>query len=88
MKLEENVTVYEHVPEDDSVFIVTAAEQWSITMIQRLKKQRPGEVNIKHVNKDGSLVAELPLRWMRIVPKKEVTENQRETARNNFARAQ
>jgi len=82
------MTVYEHVPEDGKVFIVTAAEPWSVTMIQRLKKQRPDDVHITHVNKDGSLVAELPLDWMRIVPKRETTETQRATARNNFAKAQ
>jgi len=84
MKLNEAVTLFEHTPADGKFFIVTAAEPWSIGMIQRLKHQRPDEVKIGRVNADGSLVAELPLSWMRIVPKKEVTESQREAARNNF----
>ena len=54
-------TVYEHVPEDGEIFIVTASERWSVGMIKRLKKSRPDEVKITAVNKDGSLVAELPL---------------------------
>ena len=85
MKLDDCVTVFEHVPEDGKVFLVTAAEPWSVTMIHRLKKQRPEDVEIKHVNKDGSLVAELPFSWMRIIPKKEVTEEMRENGRRNAA---
>ena len=84
MKFDENVTLFEHVPADGKVFIVTAAEPWSVTMIQRLKKQRPDEVNITHVNKDGSLVAELPLAWMKIKPKKVATESQREASKHNI----
>lgn len=87
MKSDEQITVFEHIPGDGKVFIVTAAEPWSAAMIRRLKKQRPEEVNIRHTNKDGSLVAELPLAWMRIVPKREVTESQIETARLNLVKA-
>ena len=87
MRFDEQVTMYEHVPEDKRTFVVTAAEQWSVGMINRLKKSRPEDVNIIAVNKDGSLVVELPFSWMRIVPKKVVTESQRETARQNIRSA-
>lgn len=87
MKQEESTTVFEHIPADERVFVVTAAEPWSVAMVQRLKKQRPNEVNIRHTNKDGSLVAELPLDWMRIKPGKLVSEKQRETSRNNIMKA-
>jgi len=86
MKLEDQSTVYEHVPPDGKIFIVTAAEPWSVGMINRLKKSHPDEVKITAVNKDGSLVAELPLDWMRIKPKytKNLTDEQREKMRQDF----
>lgn len=70
-------TVYEHV-RGRNTFTVTAAEQWSIGLINRLKERFPNEVEITHVNDDKSLVAHLPYEWMRIVPKKRISEEQRE----------
>jgi len=62
-------TVYEHISGSDTVTI-TAAERWSITMIKNLKKRFPEQVEIICENADGSLLAHIPLDWMRIVPKK------------------
>jgi hypothetical protein len=64
-------TVFEHA-DGNNTFTVTAAERWSIGMIQRLAKQRPDEVKIIDTNPDGSLVAHLPLSWMKIKPKRKV----------------
>lgn len=80
-------TVYEHV-RGRNTFTVTAAEQWSIGMINRLKEKCPDEVEITCVNPDKSLVAHIPSDWMRIVHKKRISEEQREgmRARNPFAK--
>lgn len=75
-------TTYEHVYGEET-FTVTAAERWSIGLILRLKKSHPDDVEIVHVNGDGSLLAHLPAAWMRIVPKKKVVmseERRAETA--------
>jgi len=71
-------TAYEHV-EGEKTFTVTACERWSIGMINRLKEAHPDEVEIRHVNEDGSLVAWLPTEWLRIVPKRtsNMTEEQK-----------
>ena len=64
-------TAYEHI-KGDKTFTVTAAERWSIGMINRLKAKYPDQVEIAYVNKDGSILAYLPVEWMRIVPKRKV----------------
>lgn len=72
-----NETCFDHVKGED-FFTVTAAETWSIAMIRRLHKERPGEVNIRHTNPDGSMVVSLPFDWMRIVPKKRLALSDQE----------
>ena len=72
-------TVYEHIKGSDT-FTVTAAERWSIGMIRRLKEKYPDQVDIRYINQDGSVLAHLPIEWMRIVPKKRdtLTKEQRQ----------
>ena len=73
-------TVYSHDNDMESgVFCVDAGEPWSKAMIKRLKEKYPEEVNIKHENKDGSIQAYLPLKWMKIRPtrKMDLTIEQR-----------
>lgn len=65
-------TNYEHIKGGET-FTVTAAEQWSIAMVRRLKEKYPDQVEIAYVNKDGSLLARMPFDWMRIVPKRRDT---------------
>ena len=60
-------TVYEHVSGRDT-FTVTAAEQWSKTMVNNLKKKHPDDVDIRCTNPDGSMVVHLPASWMKIKP--------------------
>lgn len=71
-------TNYEHVKGCET-FTVTAAEKWSIGMVRRLKEKFPEQVEIVHVNQDGSVLARMPFDWMRIVPKRcdTLTDEQR-----------
>ena len=64
-------TCTDHV-RGEAFFTITAAETWSIAMVNRLKAKYPGEVEIRSTNPDGSVVARLPFAWMRIVPKRKV----------------
>lgn len=66
-------TCTDHV-KGENYFTITAAETWSIAMVKRLKAKYPEEVDIRHTNPDGSIVAHLPFSWMRIVPKKTMSE--------------
>ena len=67
-------TVFEHIRGNDT-FTVTAAEPWSVGMIRRLQAKHPDQVEIICTNQDGSLLAHLPFEWMRIVPKKRVSQD-------------
>lgn len=62
-------TAYTH-DADCNYFTVSACERWSITMVKRLKRERPDEVKIVRENPDGTLMAHIPFEWMRIVPKR------------------
>ena len=62
-------TAYTHDADCD-YFTVSACERWSITMVKRLKRERPDEVKIVKENADGTLMAHIPFEWMRIVPKR------------------
>lgn len=76
-------TIYEHDSTRKDTFTVTASERWSESMIKRLKQRYPEDVEITAENKDGSIVAHIPLAWMRIVPKRQ--SNLSEEAKNAFA---
>ena len=66
-------TVFEHIRGNDT-FTVTAAEPWSVGMIRRLQAKHPDQVEIICTNQDGSLLADLPFEWIRIVAKKRVSQ--------------
>lgn len=66
-----NETCTDHV-RGEPFFTMTAAEVWSIAMVKRLKAKYPAEVEIRHSNPDGSMVARMPFEWMRVVPKRAV----------------
>lgn len=69
-------TCTDHVKGED-FFTITAAETWSVAMVKRLKAKYPEEVEIRHTNPDGSMVARMPFTWMRIVPRKTMSEEHR-----------
>ncbi|WP_342759431.1 hypothetical protein [Kineothrix sedimenti] len=47
---------------------VTFSNQKHINRIKKLYKERPDEFKYFHQNKDGSIVAKLPLKWLKINP--------------------
>lgn len=78
-------TTYEHMA-DEKTFTVTAAERWSISMINKLKEKYPDQVEIAYVNEDGSILARVPYEWMRIKPKtkRNLTDEQRIALRDRM----
>ena len=57
-----------------------------ISKIKKLAEKFPEEVKIEYVNKDGSILCELPLRAIKInlTPKRELTDEQKEVIRERF----
>jgi hypothetical protein len=72
-------TTFDHIKGNDK-FSLTAAEQWSIAMVKKLKARYPDEVEILHTNPDGSMLVHLPFDWMRVVPKRKDTLTDRQRA--------
>lgn len=72
-------TVFEHEEGKDTATI-TAAEQWSVNRMKKLAAEYPEEVQI-YENKDGSIFAHVPWKWMRITPLPRFTEEQKEKMR-------
>lgn len=74
-------TVFEHEEGNEKVTI-TAAEQWSVNLMRKLKEEYPDEVDI-YENKDGSIFGHVPYKWMRLVPPRRISEEQRKILREN-----
>ena len=54
---------------------VTFSQPKYINKVKRLAKTHPDQVEIKHINKDGSIVAHLPLKAVKLSI---ITHNKRE----------
>ncbi len=52
--------------------------------IKKLAKTHPEECQIVEDNKDGSIVAHIPVNWIKISPLKKVNEQQKEQARERM----
>lgn len=69
-------TVFEHEEGRDTATI-TAAEPWSATLLKKLAAEYPEDVQI-YENKDGSIFAHVPWKWMRLKPTRVMSEAQKE----------
>lgn len=49
-----------------------------ITRIKELAKKKPDECQITNTNPDGSIVAHIPVSWIRINPNMELSDERRE----------
>ena len=49
--------------------------------VRKIAKERPDECQIDVENNDGSLVAHIPVKWIKINPSKIMTDEEREIAR-------
>ena len=80
MAYDSSETCFEHIGGSD-ICSVTASEQWSVNMINKMKAEHPDDVKIMHTNPDGSMVAHVPFRCMqyfRFPNKRDMTEEQRQ----------
>ena len=74
--------------QNDKRATVTFCQGRYVSRIKKLAEEHPEECQITDVNKDGSIVAHIPVNWIRINPTKQLSEERleflREHARNNF----
>lgn len=57
---------------------VTFTQGRYITRIKELAKKKPDECQITNTNPDGSIVAHIPVSWIRINPNMELSDERRE----------
>lgn len=58
-----------------------------ISRIRKLAEQYPDECQITAENPDGTIVAHFPVRWIKINPPKELTEEQRAEIAERFKKS-
>lgn len=80
-------TSIDHVSGEDYAILFTSERKW-INYVYKLKESHPDEVDIRHVNDDGSLIVHIPASWMKIKPKKKVvlTDEQIEASKARLER--
>lgn len=59
---------------------LTLSQRRTITRVKKLAEKHPEECEIVAENKDGSIVAHVPVSWIRINPGRELTDEQRREA--------
>ena len=64
-------TTLDHVSGEDFMTFFSSEQKW-LNVIKRLREQYPDDVEIRHVNDDGSLIARIPASWVKLKPKKKV----------------
>ena len=74
-------TVFEHEDGNEKATI-TAAELWSKVLLLKLQALYPDEVDI-YENKDGSIFGHVPWKWMKLVPPRKMTEEQKQQLAEN-----
>ena len=81
-----NETVIEHSKGDKHWCISTGELRW-INKINKYAKSRPDEVKIIAQNADGSICAYIPDSWVKISPKKQMSEEARAAASERLRKA-
>ena len=61
----------------DDKATVSFNKQKYITKIKKLASSRPDEVEIAAENEDGSICAHVPVGWIKIVPKRKYSDEER-----------
>ena len=84
MTFENNIeNVIEFLNNEDTITISFCMKKW-INKIKRLHEKNPDKVKIISENKDGSICAHLPVKYLKISPPKKVSEKQRQAASERF----
>jgi len=78
-------TCYAHWSENTYGTISSSERKW-INKIHKLKEKYPDEVEIRHINYDGSIVARIPHSWFKISPhrKKKISDEDKAKIRERF----
>ena len=70
-------TGFDHLSENTYGTISSSERKW-INKIHKLKEKYPDEVEIRHINYDGSIVARIPHSWFKITPPRKTNISEEE----------
>lgn len=62
----------------------TFSQKRMINRVMKMAEEFPDEVQVQHINKDNSIVAHLPLRYIRLQRPRTYTPEEKEIARARF----
>lgn len=66
------------------IITVTLSQKKFINKVLKLAKEFPDEVTIDKINYDGTVLAHIPLRYLRISRPRELSEEEKELARQRL----
>lgn len=69
---------------DEKTAALTITQGRVKSKVERLAKARPEECEILARNEDGSMFARVPVGWVKISPPREVSEEQRQQAKERM----
>jgi len=72
---------------DEKTATVSFTQGRYITRIKKLAEKYPDECRIMAENKDGSIVAHIPTKWVKISPPKQISEETRERLSEQLRRS-
>ena len=75
MDYQENVI--EWIKGEDVAYATLTQERYKNT-VKRLAQEKPEDCKIIALNRDGSILASIPIKWVKIAPPKEISEKQKE----------
>lgn len=76
-----NEFAIEWIKGDDTATVTAPNATRLKGQVMRLAEKYPDDVEVTDINKDGSIVGHVPVRWVNIRHPKKVTDEQKEAAR-------
>ena len=80
-----NENVFEFL-RNQEICTCTLVQGRFISKVRKLAEEKPDECQIVTENKDGSIVAHFPVKWLKIRPPMDISEERRKEMAERFAR--
>lgn len=80
-----NENVIEWIKDEDMATL-SLSQRRTISKVEKLAKSHPDQCEIIARNNDGSICAHIPVSWIKISPKKKVSDKQRQAASERLSK--
>lgn len=78
-----NENVLEFLNNQHTITVSFCMHKW-INKVKKLQEEHPDDVKILSENKDGSICAKLPIKYLKLSAPRKVSEEQRQAAAERF----